>query len=265
VLATLPACRAPADKAEILVATHKVIVDGLGRLPPLRLKSDAEIASQQTPQAAPTPTSSGFLPPKTGDAAGPVLSPVEGAPLMASPAAGSPLVPPAVLETPADDDDDDGHGPASPAGVASPAALQPRGASPLLTISPPPERAPTAVSGDVLLPLIIFAVVRAAPPRLVSQLLFVQRFRSRAAGGEAEYCLVNMMAVAEFLENVDLAALGLTGPEGQIAECVPRARVRSQLMSTCAAPWARASIRARPRSRRRPRACAGASSSRSTR
>jgi hypothetical protein len=185
---------------------------------------------------------------------------------VASPAAGSPLVPPAVLETPADDDGDE-HGPTSPAGVASPAALQPRGASPLLTISPPPERAPTAVSGDVLLPLIIFAVVRAAPPRLVSQLLFVQRFRSRAAGGEAEYCLVNMMAVAEFLENVDLAALGLTGPEGQIAECVvlPRARVRLQLTSACAAPWARASTRARPRSRRRPRACAGASSSRSTR
>jgi hypothetical protein len=50
--------------------------------------------------------------------------------------------------------------------VVSPAALQPRGGLPLLTISRPP-----AVSGDVLLLLIICAVVRAAPPRLVAQLL----------------------------------------------------------------------------------------------
>lgn len=28
-------------------------------------------------------------------------------------------------------------------------------------------------------------------------------------GGEESYCLVNLLAVAEFLENVDLAALGL--------------------------------------------------------
>jgi hypothetical protein len=102
--------------------------------------------------------------------------------------------------------------------VVSPAAVQPRGGSPLLTISRPPERAPTAASGDVLLPLIICAVMRAAPPRLVAELL-VQRFRSRAAGGEAEYCLVNKMAVAEFLKNV---VLGRTGAEGQIIECVVR-------------------------------------------
>jgi hypothetical protein len=125
-------------------------------------------------------------------------------------------------ETPADDDEDNhDDSPTSPSAVVSPAALQPHGGSPLLTISRPPERAPTAASGDVLLPLIICAVVRAAPPRLVAQLL-VQRFRSRAAGGEAEYCLVNKMAVDEFLENVDLVVLGLTGPEGQIAECVVR-------------------------------------------
>jgi hypothetical protein len=125
-------------------------------------------------------------------------------------------------ETTADDDEDNhDDSPTSPSAVVSPAALQPHGGSPLLTISRPPERAPTAASGDVLLPLIICAVVRAAPPRLVAQLL-VQRFRSHATGGEAKYCLVNKMAVAEFLENVDLVVLGRTGPEGQIAECVMR-------------------------------------------
>jgi hypothetical protein len=77
------------------------------------------------------------------------------------------------------------------------------------------------VSGDILLPLIIFAVVKANPAHLVSQLLYIQRFRNRSFGGEENYCLINLMAVAEFLENVDLAALGLTGPEGQIITYAP--------------------------------------------
>ncbi|KAG6820412.1 hypothetical protein H0H93_000658 [Arthromyces matolae] len=44
---------------------------------------------------------------------------------------------------------------------------------------------------------------------LVSNLLYTQRYRNQSIGGEESYCLVNLMAVAEFLENVDLAALGL--------------------------------------------------------
>ena len=94
----------------------------------------------------------------------------------------------------------------------------------ILTVSPPPESAstspaPTAtpVSGDIILPLMIFAVVKANPPHLVSHLLFTQRFRrERVAGGEEGYCLINLMAVAEFLENVDLAALGLGESEKMV-------------------------------------------------
>ena len=55
----------------------------------------------------------------------------------------------------------------------------------------------------------IYAVVKANPRRLVSHLLYTQRFRNRRVGGEEGYCLVNLMAVADFLENVDLKALGL--------------------------------------------------------
>ena len=55
----------------------------------------------------------------------------------------------------------------------------------------------------------IFAAVKSNPPHLVSHLLYTQRFRNQAVGGEESYCLINLMAVAEFLENVDLAALGL--------------------------------------------------------
>ena len=69
------------------------------------------------------------------------------------------------------------------------------------------------MSGDVLLPLIIFSVVKCNPPHLVSNLLFTQRFRNQSVGGEGSYCLINLMAVAEFLENVDMAGLGLGDSE----------------------------------------------------
>jgi hypothetical protein len=69
---------------------------------------------------------------------------------------------------------------------------------------------PTPVASDILLPFIIYSVVKANPPELVSHLLYVQRYRMRAAaGGEEGFCLINLLAVVEFLENVDLAALGL--------------------------------------------------------
>ena len=92
--------------------------------------------------------------------------------------------------------------------------------SPRLTISPIPPHTPTPVSGDIVLPLMIFAVVKANPPKLVSHLLYTQRFRNQAVGGEESYCLINLLAVAEFLENVDLAALGLGEKEKSVIRCV---------------------------------------------
>ena len=87
-------------------------------------------------------------------------------------------------------------------------------------VSLPPEleatslpKGPTPVSGDVLLPLIIFSVVKCNPPHLVSNLLFTQRFRNQSVGGRESYCLINLMAVAEFLENVDMVGLGLEDSE----------------------------------------------------
>lgn len=59
----------------------------------------------------------------------------------------------------------------------------------------------------------IYAVVKTNPNQLVSHLLYVQRFRSRSVGGEESFCLINLMAVVEFLENVDLAALGLASSD----------------------------------------------------
>lgn len=92
--------------------------------------------------------------------------------------------------------------------------------SPKLTISPAPPTNPTPVSGDIILPLMIFAVVKTNPPHLVSHLLYTQRFRYQAIGGEESYCLINLLAVAEFLENVDLAALGLGEKEKTVLRYV---------------------------------------------
>lgn len=106
----------------------------------------------------------------------------------------------------------------SPSGATlRPSDVQPD--TPLLTVSPP--KTPTPVSGDILLPLIIFSVVKANPAQLVSHLLFTQRYRNKSIGGEESYCLINLMAVVEFLENVDLGALGLKDSESKILRSVP--------------------------------------------
>jgi Vacuolar sorting protein 9 (VPS9) domain len=78
-------------------------------------------------------------------------------------------------------------------------------------VSPDEPFKPTPVASDILLPFMIYAVVKANPPELVSHLLYIQRYRMRAGGGGEEgFCLINLLAVVEFLENVDLEALGLT-------------------------------------------------------
>ena len=65
-------------------------------------------------------------------------------------------------------------------------------------------------SADLILPLLIFSVVKSNPFQLVSNLLFIQRFRAEGMmSGEASYALVNVTAAIEFLRSVDLSELGL--------------------------------------------------------
>jgi len=40
--------------------------------------------------------------------------------------------------------------------------------------------------------------------------------RNQSVGGEESFCLINLMAVAEFLENVDMAGLGLGDSEEKV-------------------------------------------------
>lgn len=171
-------CRAPVDKAAIIVAAHNSAVEGLSKLPPIRLKPDDEMVDSE-----PTPMASQFKP----------MSPKPSHALDSS------------LSTLPEESS------AQPSREASEAALEDKTA-------PAPESSPsedaksskTPVASDILLPFIIYAVVKANPPELVSHLLYTQRYRMRSGqGGEEGFCLINLLAVVEFLENVDLAALGL--------------------------------------------------------
>lgn len=66
-------------------------------------------------------------------------------------------------------------------------------------------------SADLILPILIYCIVKSNPSRLASNLLYIQRFHAEAlARGEADYCLVNVQAAVAFLENVEAASLGLT-------------------------------------------------------
>ncbi|KAI6009657.1 hypothetical protein EDC04DRAFT_3146223 [Pisolithus marmoratus] len=199
------ASRAPRDKATILVSAHKIIVEGLSKFPPLRLRSG------ESPKTTPPP------------AEPPVLSPtIE---------PGNALQ---VLVTSPTDIESDDHNPTQ---IAESALFQrsPKVENTALpTPLPQPKTTSTPVSGDVLFPLLIFSVVKANPPHLVSHLLFTQRFRNQTFGGEEGYCLINLMAVAEFLENVDLDALGLKDSQKVIstAELTPIPIMRAVTATT---------------------------------
>ncbi|KAF9987971.1 hypothetical protein BGZ75_010236 [Mortierella antarctica] len=75
----------------------------------------------------------------------------------------------------------------------------------------PPSSSRKQYSADVLLPLLIFSVVKSNPPMLISNLRYIQRFKVQDhLTGELAYCLTNMMAVVSFLETLEPQALGLS-------------------------------------------------------
>ncbi|KAL4996994.1 hypothetical protein BDV10DRAFT_99803 [Aspergillus recurvatus] len=75
---------------------------------------------------------------------------------------------------------------------------------------------PSSSSADEILPALIYTLVTCPPEgiNVISNLLFIQRFRSRSkVDGETAYCLTNLEAAVSFLENVDLSEL--RAEEGQ--------------------------------------------------
>ncbi|KAJ2710671.1 hypothetical protein H4R19_003633, partial [Coemansia spiralis] len=72
------------------------------------------------------------------------------------------------------------------------------------------QRPSSGLAADCILPLLIYAIVKTNPPRLVSNLRFVQRFRTAALlAAQFEYCMTNAQAAASFVESVDARKLGL--------------------------------------------------------
>ena len=235
-----PETRCPADKAAILVAAHKTVVgtrpllgpspsplklllDGLSRLPPIRLKSEAELENQKNPEASHLINDSHTEP---NDESTP---PVDAKP--------PPIIVSPDSETRIFVDSAEGTTPnASNLNHANqPGYLPSYDPPPTQATSPPAAirsrpSSPTPVSGDIILPLMIFAVVKANPSHFVSHLLYTQRFRNQRVGGEESYCLVNLMAVADFLENVDLKALGLGESEKKVMRFVSLSERLPKLM-----------------------------------
>ncbi|KAF5332134.1 hypothetical protein D9611_008124 [Ephemerocybe angulata] len=207
-LSQLDPCRCPGDKASILVAAHKVVVDGLSRLSPIRLKSEGEDEEIQT--ARPANSQSQHLPPP------PVVGNTELPPSYSTspeqqPSSQERVPSPLLMATTnlPETEQDAAVEVATPSPPHSAESEKKKPPALTLEASSKQTKEPTPVSGDILLPMLIFSVVKANPPRLLSNLLYTQRFRNHNVGGEESYCLINLMAVAEFLENVDLDALGL--------------------------------------------------------
>ncbi|KAF7292828.1 VPS9 domain-containing protein [Mycena indigotica] len=231
VLSGLELHQSPSEKASIMVQAHQEVINGLSRLPRVRLLTEEEERARASSKKPPT-TNGGEQQPDI------VVSPSQLSPsaeisaqLPITPPPSEPAVdtvnpsisePPATIGTqpiPLDE-----HLPRPELVPLPPSYIEEPSASVEKQSPPPNIPIPTPVSSDVLLPLIIFAVVKSNPARLVSHLLYTQRFHVTPSGiaqGEEAFCLVNLMAVAEFLENVDLEALGLGNAGISAADLTP--------------------------------------------
>ncbi|KAJ2889526.1 hypothetical protein IWW38_004654, partial [Coemansia aciculifera] len=73
------------------------------------------------------------------------------------------------------------------------------------------EDIPELLSADSILPLLIYSVVRANPPRFISNLRYIQRYRTRSLlTSQYEYCMTNAQAASSFVTSVDARKLGLS-------------------------------------------------------
>ncbi|WVQ95627.1 hypothetical protein IAU59_002725 [Kwoniella sp. CBS 9459] len=147
---------------------------------------------------------------------------------------GSPSVPQLVLSDSADDEPallkeamSDSvmtvTGPAQSAPLSREASTSTSATASSASSVPPPKlpsdstSKPGTSGADLILPIIIYSVVKSNPPQLASQLMYLRRYRSAIClTGEASYAIVNLTAVVEFIEHVDLAELGLGGDSDKV-------------------------------------------------
>ncbi|KAM7258782.1 hypothetical protein ACFE04_014523 [Oxalis oulophora] len=67
---------------------------------------------------------------------------------------------------------------------------------------------------DEFLPVLIYVTIKANPPQLHSNLLYIQRFRGQSRlVGEAAYFFTNMLSAESFISNIDAKALSMEESE----------------------------------------------------
>ncbi|KAK6906608.1 hypothetical protein I203_100594 [Kwoniella mangroviensis CBS 8507] len=255
-------CLTPKDKASVLIKAHKIVVDGLARMPNVELRPEGE--PYRPPQGE---TSARDTHSNTPGGEPPTTSIPETESTMTSPLSQNALldidhkhsnVSPSLSESSDPLNAIGGDIGATPKPIMqkspsvpqlvlneSTADLQPEPdqlrqamSDSVITLTPsrsrettessnssvPPPKAATATTGrpgtsgaDLILPIIIYSVVKSNPPQLASQLMYLRRYRSAIClTGEASYAIVNLTAVVEFLEHVDLAELGLGGQSDRV-------------------------------------------------
>ena len=245
------ACLTPRDKADVLVRAHKLVVDGLSALPPIHLRPEGEpylspradlndgpdvVVSSEDATPAATLTVDPFDRSRPSRSHPLSLSPVaeksDRAPNV-TPSEVPSLVLPTTSDVSQDEPDTDPIHQAMSESVMTITPELSREASassqPEATEHSPPsyshETAGTS-GADLLLPIIIYAVVKSNPPQLASQLMYLRRYRSAInLTGEASYAIVNLTAVVEFLEHVELSELGLGKDEGRVMRFVSAYRI----------------------------------------
>lgn len=96
--------------------------------------------------------------------------------------------------------------------IGAPSSLLPPSSSSPATSDP--KQASTSRGADDFLPLLIYVLIRAAPPKLASNLEYIQRFRgSRRFHGESAYFFTQLYAAASFVETVNTSSLNVNPDE----------------------------------------------------
>lgn len=269
-----PSDRTASSKLEVFVQVHKILVDELGKLPPIPLKKEIEPSagvadeyshevemddassrsSSRAPSRPRSPTPMADIPEQTDDELlkTPRPPPVfdQEVPAIKLPEASASTGSRATTHelsssmheaTSSSMFEPSYTAPSPPHSVFDTTARHRRSTSISSSSVHSSGVSPaTSTSGaDLILPLLIYSVVRSNPPRLISHLKFSHRFRSESLmRGQASYCLTNFDAVVEFLNHVDVSSLGLSSQK-VLAAASPSPSLRPSSPSAAAATPAR--------------------------